>query len=100
MLEGVDLSALEVRKFTSADTGSKLDLPDRSVAKEARKESSLENAPAQDAGTKVYDANCHCGAVRWTVTMPELKAANTCNCSHCTKVCSAVLNCRARAKIA
>lgn len=37
--------------------------------------------------TKSYDANCHCGAVRYTVkTTPlESQKVTRCNCSICTK---------------
>ncbi|KAF2481633.1 DUF636 domain-containing protein [Neohortaea acidophila] len=46
----------------------------------------------QPTGTrKTYEANCHCGNIRYTVTLddalyPEGKAKiNRCNCSICTK---------------
>lgn len=38
-----------------------------------------------------YEANCHCGAVRYTVTLEDALApegttkVNRCNCSICTK---------------
>lgn len=42
-------------------------------------------AEAQELTT--YKANCHCGAVRFTVRLPDLRAEkiNSCNCSICTK---------------
>lgn len=39
-----------------------------------------------------YAANCHCGAIRYTVTLPDALAPlgtakiNKCNCSICTKL--------------
>jgi hypothetical protein len=36
------------------------------------------------AEAKTYDGGCHCGAVRYRVTMP-LEGAITCNCSICQK---------------
>jgi len=33
---------------------------------------------------KAYTGGCHCGKVRYEVTM-DLKAGMTCNCSHCIK---------------
>ena len=32
-----------------------------------------------------YPANCHCGAVQYIIHMPELKQANCCNCSICSR---------------
>jgi len=32
-----------------------------------------------------YPGNCHCGAYRFTVSMPTIEAANSCNCSLCRK---------------
>nr|POF05474.1 hypothetical protein CFP56_69500 [Quercus suber] len=40
---------------------------------------------------KTYDANCHCGIIRYTVTLPEALSPegpgkiNQCNCSICSK---------------
>ncbi|KAI1501131.1 glutathione-dependent formaldehyde-activating, GFA [Biscogniauxia marginata] len=36
---------------------------------------------------QTYDANCHCGKVQFTVTMPDIRSSKiiTCNCSICTK---------------
>ena len=97
MLESVDLTALEVKSFSGADAGSKFDLPERPAAKEApkeevlkkdvsKKEVSKEECP-KEKELKEYHGNCHCGAVRFSVKMPELKEVSHCNCSHCTRVC-------------
>ncbi|KAK0101969.1 hypothetical protein ONS95_001222 [Cadophora gregata] len=34
---------------------------------------------------KTYHGNCHCGAFKFSVKIPELKGAMTCNCSMCLK---------------
>ena len=33
-----------------------------------------------------YHGNCHCGAFKFSVQLPELKEAHACNCSICSKV--------------
>lgn len=38
---------------------------------------------ATSTETKIYTGNCHCGAFKFHVTLPELKDAPTCNCSIC-----------------
>lgn len=42
-----------------------------------------------DAPKKTYKAQCHCGAVKFTVAIPSLENGDTkvnrCNCSICTK---------------
>jgi hypothetical protein len=32
-----------------------------------------------------YHGNCHCGAFRFKVLMPQIQVAITCTCSLCTK---------------
>jgi hypothetical protein len=34
---------------------------------------------------KTYQGNCHCGAFKFHVTLPEVKSAMRCNCSVCSK---------------
>ncbi|KAH7385017.1 Mss4-like protein [Cadophora sp. MPI-SDFR-AT-0126] len=34
---------------------------------------------------KTYYGNCHCGAFKFSVKLPELKSAMACNCSYCLK---------------
>ena len=34
---------------------------------------------------KTYQGNCHCGAVKFHVKVPEVKTATACNCSICFK---------------
>jgi hypothetical protein len=34
---------------------------------------------------KTYKGNCHCGAFKFTVQLPELTSINECNCSICFK---------------
>lgn len=93
MLEGIDLTTLQVKRFSGTETGSQFDLPQHSATTEdsSKEEPARGGAPKGEAGEeqelKVYHANCHCGAVKWSVKIPELKSANQCNCSHCTKVC-------------
>ncbi|KAJ7291439.1 Mss4-like protein [Mycena rebaudengoi] len=40
-----------------------------------------------DAGLKTYEGNCHCGAVKFTVSLPPLETTplHACQCSICTK---------------
>lgn len=92
MLEGVDLTALEVKRFSGADAGSKFDLPQRPAAKEVPKEEVSKEGSPRDKELKEYHGNCHCGAVRFSVKIPELKEVSHCNCSHCTRVCILVRN--------
>jgi len=42
-------------------------------------------APEASQDLKTYTGNCHCGAFKYTLNIPELKSAMTCNCSVCTK---------------
>ena len=46
-----------------------------------------EQSAAETSQKKWYDANCHCGAVRYQVFVEELgkKPLNQCTCSICTK---------------
>jgi hypothetical protein len=92
MLEGIDLTTLQVKPFSGAEAGSNLVLPQPPSTENVSKgEVAKENDPKEDATEeqelKVYHANCHCGAVKWSVKIPELKSVNQCNCSHCIKVC-------------
>jgi hypothetical protein len=92
MLEGIDLTALQVKPFSGAEAGSNLVLPQPPSTENVSKgEIAKGNDPKEDATEeqelKVYHANCHCGAVKWSVKIPELKSVNQCNCSHCIKVC-------------
>jgi hypothetical protein len=34
---------------------------------------------------KNYKGNCHCGAFRFEVNLPEIDAVTACNCSICSK---------------
>ena len=36
-------------------------------------------------GTKTYNARCHCGAVRFTLTSEEITSGRRCNCSICIR---------------
>lgn len=40
-------------------------------------------APAPEL--KTYHGNCHCGAVKYTVTLPEITSVTECDCSLCLK---------------
>ena len=72
MLEGVNLTALEVKSFGGADIGPKYQPPEPPAPKEEE--------------LKLYHGNCHCGAFRFNVRVPELTAVGFCNCSHCVQV--------------
>jgi hypothetical protein len=34
---------------------------------------------------KNYKGNCHCGAIRFALNVPEIKIVTACNCSICSK---------------
>lgn len=74
MLEGVDLTALEVKKFSGADIEPKCEPP--TIPQKFSKEEEL----------KKYSGNCHCGAIKFNAKIPELTEVAKCNCSHCSKV--------------
>jgi hypothetical protein len=40
-------------------------------------------APAPEL--KTYHGNCHCGAVKYTVTLPEITSVTECDCSLCRR---------------
>ena len=39
--------------------------------------------PSQEL--KTYYGNCHCGAFKFSIKIPELKSVEECNCSICLK---------------
>ena len=41
--------------------------------------------PTPQPELKTYYGNCHCGAFKFSVNLPELKLVNECNCSICFK---------------
>ena len=40
---------------------------------------------SENTGPRTYAGSCHCGAVRYEVTMTPPEKAVACNCSHCTR---------------
>ena len=82
MLEAIDLSALEVKSFGSADGASKSNPPAPPPTEEKPKTEKV----------RQYSGNCHCGAVKFRLKIPELKEVYQCSCSHCTRVCDHVPN--------
>jgi hypothetical protein len=44
-----------------------------------------ETKPAPAPELKTYYGNCHCGAFKFNVKLPELQQVNECNCSICFK---------------
>ena len=43
-------------------------------------------APAEAAKPVVkYDGNCHCGAVKFQILLPQLESVYTCHCGYCFK---------------
>jgi hypothetical protein len=82
MLEGVDLAALEVKSFNGADTKTNSQSDELFTAQEVPK----------GKKQKECHGNCHCGAVRFRLSIPELKEVRRCTCSHCTRVCIYVLS--------
>jgi len=41
---------------------------------------------SENAGPTTYAGSCHCGAVRYEVTMTPPEKAVACNCSHCSRM--------------
>jgi hypothetical protein len=33
-----------------------------------------------------YDGGCHCGKFKFTIKVPEIRSATSCNCSFCSKI--------------
>lgn len=75
MLEAIDLSALEVKSFGSTDGASKSNPPAPPPTEEKPNTEKL----------REYSGNCHCGAVKFRLKIPELKDVYRCSCSHCTR---------------
>lgn len=42
-------------------------------------------APTPTPELKTYHGNCHCGAFKFSVKLPELTSVTECNCSICFK---------------
>jgi len=76
-LKDIDLDALEVENFKGADLEPPYKPP---LLSSALKE-------AEDV-LKVYDGNCHCGAVTYRVKTKQLTETEviSCNCSLCSRV--------------
>lgn len=89
MLENVDLSELEVRKFSGADTSPKYQ--PQHAAPASPPDSLIMPDPVSEemSVTQRYTGNCHCGQFKFSLDMPDLKSASvkTCECSICTRVC-------------
>jgi hypothetical protein len=81
MLKDIDLSALEIKKSTGADREPKYIPP---------------TIPPYvgdvEEDFRVYNGNCHCGAVTYTAKLKPLKGVTSCNCSLCSRVRS-ILSC-------
>ncbi|KAI1425250.1 glutathione-dependent formaldehyde-activating, GFA [Xylaria sp. FL1777] len=47
----------------------------------------MSSDPSASSNEKKYNANCHCGMVRFSVTIQDIKSSKivSCNCSICTK---------------
>jgi hypothetical protein len=77
MLKDIDLSALEIKKSTGADREPKYIPP---------------TIPPYvgdvEEDFRVYNGNCHCGAVTYTAKLKPLKGVTSCNCSLCSRVSS------------
>jgi len=89
-LAGYDFLAINVRLFQDIDIN---DLKCKDVnGKEMKPEYQAPKMPEDDAPTadselSAYPANCHCGAVTYTVRIPSLTHHEvvSCNCSICTR---------------
>lgn len=79
MLEGADLTTLEVKSFSGADVGQNHQAP---------QPPSSQVITTDEEELKIYHGNCHCGAFKFSAKIPELKSARTCNCSLCLRVIS------------
>jgi hypothetical protein len=79
VLKDVDFTTLEIEKFPGDDAEPKYEPPATFPTLELGE---------GDEGLKLYNGNCHCGTVTYTVkTKPfnELKVMS-CNCSLCSRV--------------
>jgi len=77
MFNGIDFDSLEDSKFDGASLGSKYIPPPVP-----------EHGGEIEEGMRVYNGNCHCGSVTYTVKskpLGELKVMS-CNCSLCSRV--------------
>lgn len=78
MLEDVDLTKLEIKKFSGAEVGPKYTIQ--------HPVPQSEEAPLKETDLKQYKGNCHCGKYKFSLKIPELKKVRTCNCSICSRV--------------
>lgn len=77
MLEGIDLTKLETKRFSGANIGPEY-TPQHSAPLS-------EEVPAKETELEQYKGNCHCGKYKFSLKIPELKEVRTCNCSICTR---------------
>jgi hypothetical protein len=80
MLKDVDLEVLEIKTFKGAEVGDKCQPPQSLTQEKDEAEDKL----------KIYNGNCHCGAVHYTVKTKPLteQKVMSCNCSLCSRVCT------------
>ncbi|TIA63853.1 hypothetical protein D6C77_01782 [Aureobasidium pullulans] len=43
------------------------------------------DTPEIPEGQKLYTGSCHCQAIKYTLTCPEIREVRTCNCSFCSR---------------
>ncbi len=81
-LQDVDLKALEVTSVAGSLYGADYQPPTFPPAAEIEKQLKPED------GMKIYNGNCHCGAVTYSVLTKSLEEQEvmSCNCSLCSRV--------------
>jgi hypothetical protein len=84
MLEDIDLTKLEIKKFSGAEIRPKYAIQHHAPE--------LQESLPKETDLKQYRGNCHCGKYKFSLRIPELKKIRTCNCSICTRVCDSPSN--------
>jgi len=77
------IKGFDVDKLTLTSYDGRAAKPEYDIGKPTR---STDSFTATESELVPYPANCHCGAVRYTVLIPSLEEhlVNMCNCSICT----------------
>lgn len=80
MLRDVDLEVLEIKTSKGDEVGERYQPPQPLTQEKDDVEDEL----------KIYNGNCHCGAVDYTVKTKPLteQKVMSCNCSLCSRVCT------------
>ena len=78
MIKDIDVGKLKLRSYDGRAAKPEYDI--------GKPTGSADSVTATESELVSYPANCHCGAVRYTVPIPSLEEhlVNMCNCSICT----------------